>query len=243
LLREVAPSAAIGIKLAKLGNNMYSYEKKMGIYKDVVIGFIGAFSPKKVLDVGCGRGELVHPFIENGIETYGIDGSHYGIQEGIRRFREMWGYNFGKEKQPYFKLDIESEIFPFRDNYFDFVTIIDVIEHLYSSRHCLNQIKRILNPEGHLLIVTHKPESKYVIGDKTHVNIHPKEKWIELFNQCGFFEPPDAMDRLKMYARCKPASTDEGKKYCTNGDFVARERQVLNALDNHQILVILKKTE
>ncbi|MDO9034973.1 MAG: hypothetical protein Q7U51_07200, partial [Methanoregula sp.] len=41
--------------------NMFDYEKKRREYDTVVPGLIKAFSPESVLDVMCGRGELVVP--------------------------------------------------------------------------------------------------------------------------------------------------------------------------------------
>ena len=57
---------------------------------------------------------------------------------------------------------LESANFPFEDGKFDFVTSLDVIEHLPASpRHFLQEIYRVLKPKGVLFLSNPNPASLY----------------------------------------------------------------------------------
>lgn len=51
----------------------------------------------------------------------------------------------------------------FPDAYFDYVTMLAVIEHLSEPREILKEIARILKPEGHLIITTPKKSARWII--------------------------------------------------------------------------------
>ena len=113
----------------------------------------------KSLDLGCGK---VVRNIFNADEYYGID------------FEEDLQKNI-------FKCDLAIEPIPFSDNYFDFVTACDVIEHIPriiynpNCRFCfvelMNEIYRILKPNG--IFYSHTPAFPHSQAwrDPTHVNI------------------------------------------------------------------------
>ncbi len=42
----------------------------------------------------------------------------------------------------------DSRLLPFRDNFFDFVYMNDVLEHMYNISDCFKEIYRVLKPEG-----------------------------------------------------------------------------------------------
>lgn len=218
-------------------SNMLRYKEKYRQYHTTAIGLIKAFSPKKVLDVGCGRGELVHAFIYSGFKAYGVDVSSYGIQYAKENLRR----DVGKEELPFYELDIEEGNLPFQDDSFDLITMFEVIDHLRSYEHCINEIKRVLNQEGHFIIATHNPGSKFSFGDETHVSIRQKEEWIELFKKYGFSEIEDFDQRFESYAVSKPPMTEKGKKMIEEGKIGERARYVKEKIEKHQIIIILKK--
>lgn len=222
-------------------NHMVAYEGKYRQYSTTAISLIRTFSPKNVLDVGCGRGELVHAFIDLGIEAYGVDVSQYAISTAKERVKEKQRRDVKEEEQPFYILDIEEVNLPFQDSYFDLITIFEVIEHLHSYEHCLNEIKRVLNPEGHFIIATHKPESIYSSGDETHANIQAREEWIELFKKHGFFEIEDFDQRFKKYAVSKPPVTEKGREMIEKGEIEKRAQYVRERLEREQIIIIANK--
>ena len=95
----------------------------------------------RALDVGCGTGEFTTQLIELGFEVKGIDGE----SGQVTQVRQM-----GIEAQVF---DLESSL-PFKDNSFDLVTCLEVIEHIVSAERLLREIARILIPNGYLVLST-----------------------------------------------------------------------------------------
>ena len=112
------------------------------------------------LDLGCGNNPR-NPF--NATEFYGVD---------IRG--DLQGYI----KQS----DLSAEPIPFDDSTFDFCTAFDFIEHIpriswhqgdprLAFLEFMNEVHRVLKPEGMFLHSTPAFPSKEVFQDPTHVNI------------------------------------------------------------------------
>lgn len=93
----------------------------------------------KILDLGCGDGRLSKELVNLGHEVHGIDSSKAGLeiatQNGIKPI----------------EADLEQRL-PIENDSFDLVLLLDVLEHLHSQKEILTEIKRILKPEGHLII-------------------------------------------------------------------------------------------
>ena len=98
----------------------------------------------RVLDVGCGAGQGLN-FIKRDLnigEAYGIDISSDAL---------------GKVDELSIKgicLDLDNDYFPFKDEFFDLVLSIEVIEHLYNPDLYLSEIYRVLKPNGIFIIST-----------------------------------------------------------------------------------------
>lgn len=61
-----------------------------------------------------------------------------------------------------------KETLNFPSDYFDYVTMLAVIEHLYSIRPLIQEIARILKPEGRLIITTPKKLADQIIKIYAH---------------------------------------------------------------------------
>lgn len=108
-----------------------------------VIAMAGDLSNKKILDVGCGYGELLME-INNNYPTAHLS----GIDLIDVRVKEVPG----KLANCVIKNgDIEAT-FPFEDNSFDFVFCTEAIEHLKNPANCLKEIKRVLVSNGGIII-------------------------------------------------------------------------------------------
>ena len=122
------------------------------------------------LDLGCG-GIPRNPFQASKI--YGVD-----IRSGL-------GSNI---KQA----DLAKEPIPFNDNSFDFCTAYDFIEHIpriietngktrLSFIELMNEVHRVLKPNGLFLHTTPAFPSKAAFQDPTHVNIITEDTFPEYF--------------------------------------------------------------
>lgn len=91
------------------------------------------------LDIGCGDG-FITSSLSNRFETYGIDISNEALKQatklGIKT--ELVDLNYSKLK--------------YKDDFFDLVTCFEVLEHVFSPIEILAEIKRVLKPQGVLVI-------------------------------------------------------------------------------------------
>jgi len=96
-----------------------------------------------VLDVGCGNGFYSCYFSERGHDVKGIDGSQYGLE---------WAKERGI-KDTYLIKDFDHYKLPYEDNTFSFIICKDLLEHLYYPKNLLNEIHRVLAPNGICLVL------------------------------------------------------------------------------------------
>lgn len=150
----------------------YSFENHYPAYLLLATQIKNQFNPTRVLDIGCAKGFLVKAQRDIGIDAWGVDISEYAISSALN------------DLQPYlYKVDLDKEILPFKDNHFDFITILGVIEYLNNHKHIINEVKRVLRVGGVLYLTTmYKREPE----DKIRMNIHDKAYWIKEFESNGF---------------------------------------------------------
>lgn len=117
----------------------------------------------KLLDIGCGRGDMTFYCASLGMECIGIDYAKEGIKLA----------NTAKKKQDipiqkrvsFSVMDAKKLTFP--DNEFDLIISVDVFEHMYKEEldTATSEIKRVLKPNGVLLVHT---EFNKIYLDFTH---------------------------------------------------------------------------
>ncbi len=142
-----------------------------------------------ILDIGCGFGYFLKLCDEEGWETYGVDISEYAIG----RARSI-------TKAKLFVHDVEKGLPMFNEDFFDIVTMIDVLEHLYSPFKVVKEIYRILKPGGFMIITTPnlnalarflwkiigKEKRWYGFIDKTHIHLFTPLSLKHLVEKAGF---------------------------------------------------------
>jgi ubiquinone/menaquinone biosynthesis C-methylase UbiE len=96
----------------------------------------------KILDAGCGPGEMAVRLMERGYEVWGLD-----IAEPmIRHARERCGADRFRVG------DIER--IPFPDSTFDGVVCLGVLEYLDADARALSEVGRVLKPGGKAVVST-----------------------------------------------------------------------------------------
>ncbi|HEX3434710.1 MAG TPA: class I SAM-dependent methyltransferase [Solirubrobacteraceae bacterium] len=103
----------------------------------------GAGAPLRVLDVGCGEGQLTAAVARAGHAVVGVDVA----EEPLRRARAQ---HAGLDLR---LLDIDGE-WPFADASFDAVWAGETIEHVADTAGWLSQLRRVLRSGGSLLAST-----------------------------------------------------------------------------------------
>ena len=136
---------------------------KMGISRKKIATYYLTEVPRgTLLDVGCGRGEMLAIAKNHGFEPAGLEASekmadgklvHYGTAQDI----------------------------PFKDNAFDVVTMFDVIEHIPEADviEVLYELKRVARK--HILITASNLVSWHK-GKDLHITKKPYDEWDQLFN-------------------------------------------------------------
>jgi len=118
--------------------------------------------PAKILDAGCGSGELAAKLIDRGYDAHGLD-----IAEPMIHFART---RFGSHR---FQVgDIEN--IPFPDNTFDAVVCLGVVEYLDSDDQALREISRILKPAGIALLATPNANAPLHRFDQLLLSLRPK---------------------------------------------------------------------
>lgn len=106
----------------------------------IIFDQVEARRPKKILDVGCGRG-----FYIKALGLYSFPKEIYGIDTNEMYLRKARKNILDKRIKI---LNASAYHLPFPNNYFDFVICSEVLEHLKFDGKALREINRVLKDEG-----------------------------------------------------------------------------------------------
>ena len=109
----------------------------------------------RVLDVGCGAGQVVARLTQAGFEAYGVDVSEPNIARA-RRFSERCQMYDGRH-------------LPFPDGHFASVGALNVLEHVEEPEAFVTELVRVVEPGGRVLISS--PNFCRVLGFRDY---HPR---------------------------------------------------------------------
>ena len=122
-------------------NNPMRYSLTTRFKDRHIMNMIKPLLNKKVLDIGCGIGYLSELVINHDGIAYGVDVESDAI-------------NYCKKN-----IDGQFEIgsaykLPYDDNYFDYIILADVIEHIEHPSKVLDEIKRVAKNKAEVIIST-----------------------------------------------------------------------------------------
>jgi len=166
------------------------------------------FTPRNMLDVGCGRGTIVAYSRANRIEAYGFDFSDWALTEGL----------YSGCNPEWVKVHDATKPWPYPDHSFDLVTSLDFFEHIFiddldfveselsrvSRRWCFLLIAvsgsgglQGKEPSGYIIRkgqpVPIELEANAVAG---HVTVMPRSWWVERFKALGWTENREMLRRF-----------------------------------------------
>ncbi|MGV2437747.1 MAG UNVERIFIED_CONTAM: class I SAM-dependent methyltransferase [Anaerolineae bacterium] len=105
-----------------------------------------------VLDVGCGRGEILRHRAHSGANAYGVDYAPVAVQMS-KQVVDNLNAEVPGQLGVYLS---DAKKLPFPTAYFDRVLLFDVVEHLHpwELHLCLMEVHRVLKPNGKLIVHT-----------------------------------------------------------------------------------------
>lgn len=138
-------------KITKLLYDTYLLNKKNIFYKIILFPFKQHIRSCKVvpngrfLDVGCGNGDFLLKMKQTGMICYGVDPGQYDKKFAKDNDLRMISGTLKEAKYP--------------SNYFDVITINHVFEHVTNPSEVLDELHRILKPNGTLILGTPETSS------------------------------------------------------------------------------------
>lgn len=114
--------------------------------------FLDVSPGMKVLDVGCGRGEMIVHCNLHGAFAVGVDYSTHALRLAQKAITQIEHQDWDQPKVS----QSNAKHLPFSSHIFDCVIMSDIVEHLYPEEllMALKEIRRVLRPGGKLLIHT-----------------------------------------------------------------------------------------
>lgn len=140
----------------------------MDFFKRAAQKIVSTLSPKTVLEFGCAKGFLIETLRDLGIDAEGVDISEYAISQ-VR-----------EDIKPYCRVGSILEPFP-SSRYYDLVICIEVLEHLTKEEGII--AIRNITQYSDVILFSSTPDD---FDEPTHLNVQPREYWVDLFEQSGF---------------------------------------------------------
>lgn len=137
--------------------------KKLAPFKKIKKELIKKYSKgDKVLELGCGFGEYISMFND----SYGCDISFNALKKAKLFF----------PSDKYFQAN--AEFLPLKDESFDCILLIDVLEHTENDENIIYELKRILKKGGRVIILTH-------YSNKYETEVYNKILWDNAIGEGG----------------------------------------------------------
>ena len=136
----------------------------------------------RLLEIGSGLGHLVGQ-LEDSFETHGLDVNYWAVRQSKSVINKT-------------RLQTSSaQELPFANKSFNVVIIKHIVEHLPDPQRAINEIGRITESGGTLILATPNLDSllkpwkgKSWIGyqDPTHISLKRPAEWISFIKSAGF---------------------------------------------------------
>lgn len=162
------------------GYGGYKYDGRWRKVADAMIDLYGIKPGMRILDVGCGKGFLLHDFMEAcpGLEIAGLDVSRYAIEHAMEKVK------------PHIKQGSAAKL-PWPDDHFDFIISINALHNLYvyDLWSALKEIERVGRGSKYLCVEAYRNEREKVnlmYWQLTCRAFHTPAEWEWIFEQTGY---------------------------------------------------------
>lgn len=137
-LPDLGPEAYVRWRASELGARTERLERGL------ILELVGEVAGRRVLDVGCGDGELAVALARQGATVTGIDASAAMIGAAQERARRS-------DAGATFRVALAEQL-PFPDGEFDVVTAVTILCFVEDAAPVFREIARVLGPGGRLVI-------------------------------------------------------------------------------------------
>jgi glycosyltransferase involved in cell wall biosynthesis/SAM-dependent methyltransferase len=140
----------------------------------------------RVLDLGCGAGQFTIPMLEHGYHSVGVDLDAPRLGEVAASCGEK-GFSSSV-------LRADATNLPCRTASFDSVVCREMIEHIHDPGRVIEEIRRVLRPEGSLCVTVPSAHTEHYfqwvdsrwLEMAGHVNVFTRKSMRELLEAHGF---------------------------------------------------------
>ena len=147
---------------------------------DAMVAAYGIKPGMRVLDVGSGKGFLLHDFRQSvsGLEVAGLDLSAYAIAHAM------------EEIKPFCRVGSAAKL-PYPDKHFDLVVSINTLHNLYNYDldSAFREIERVSRGAKYICVEAYRNEREKVnlmYWQLTCRAFHTPEEWNFVFSQAGY---------------------------------------------------------
>jgi ubiquinone/menaquinone biosynthesis C-methylase UbiE len=164
----------------RVGYGGMRYDGRWRVVAEAMIQHYDLKPGARILDVGCGKGFLLHDFtsVLPGVEVAGIDISEYAIE------------NAKEEVKPFLRVGSASAL-PFEDHSFDLVISINTLHNLqcFDLDRALREIERVGRKHKYLVVESYRNEEEkanLLYWQLTCESFHRPEGWEWWFSQTKY---------------------------------------------------------
>lgn len=148
---------------------------------ELIIGLAHLAPTSRVLEVGCGSGELLRRLEFNSVVAMGVDLSQDGLIMAKARMDRG-------DLAPPLLINARAESLPLKDASFDAVVAQHLLEHIHNPIEALREWRRVLRPGGVVALVT--PNALYpdqtLFDDPSHVDLFTPDTLRSALESSGF---------------------------------------------------------
>jgi protein-L-isoaspartate(D-aspartate) O-methyltransferase len=162
------------------GYGGYRYDGRWRKVADAMVATYGIKPNMRILDIGCGKGFLLHDFAEAcpGIEIAGLDISRYAVEHAM-----------GSVK-PHLKEGTAAKL-PWPDDHFDLIVSINTLHNLYINDlwSALMEIERVGRGTRYICVEAYRTEREKVnlmYWQLTCRAFHTPAEWEWIFSMTGY---------------------------------------------------------
>lgn len=164
----------------KYGFGGYTYDGRWRVVAEAMVKHYDLKSDARILDVGCGKGFLLHEFTQllPDAEVAGIDISEYALANAKEEVRDRLTLG-------------NCTSLPWPDRSFDFIVSITTLHNLYNFDlwPALREIQRVGRGSKHITMESYRSQAEkanLLYWQLTCRAFHTPDEWQFLFDQVGY---------------------------------------------------------